>query len=79
MPVVPLTAPQPPAHTAGTARPGPRTNENSGIPFDPIKENGPIFLDMPGKTPWPAPKLALVITGQQRAIWSRAAARDWSG
>ena len=65
VPAVPLTGPQPPAHTAGTARPGPRTNKNSGIPFDPIKENGPIFLDMPGKTPWPTPKLALVITGKQ--------------
>ncbi len=58
-------APQPPAHTAGTARPGPRTNKNSGIPFDPIKENGPIFVDLPDKTPWPRPKLALVITGNQ--------------
>ena len=40
-------------------RPGPRTNKNSGVPFDPIKENGPIFVD------WPKPKLALVITGNQ--------------
>jgi hypothetical protein len=64
-PAVPSTAPQPPEHTAGTVPPGPRTNKNSGVPFDPIRENGPIFLDMPGKTPWPPPKLALVITGQQ--------------
>ena len=42
-----------------SARPGPRTNKNSGVPFDPIKENGPIFVD------WPKPKLALVITGNQ--------------
>ena len=42
-----------------SAKPGPRTNKNSGVPFDPIKENGRIFVD------WPKPKLALVITGQQ--------------
>ncbi len=41
------------------AKPGPRTNKNSGVPFDPIKVNGPIFVD------WPKPKLALVITGNQ--------------
>ena len=29
------------------------------MPFDPIKENGPIFVG------WPKPKLALVITGNQ--------------
>jgi hypothetical protein len=46
-------------HAPDGARPGPRTNKNSGIPFDPIKENGPIFVD------WPKPKLALVITGMQ--------------
>jgi hypothetical protein len=46
-------------HSLDKARPGPRTNKNSGIPFDPIKENGPIFVG------WPKPKLALVITGQQ--------------
>jgi hypothetical protein len=28
-------------------------------PFDPIRDNGPIFVD------WPAPKLAIVITGRQ--------------
>ena len=50
---------QPKEHTSDNARPGPRTNKNSGIPFDPIKENGPIFVD------WPKPKLALVITGMQ--------------
>ena len=30
-----------------------------GAPFDPIKENGPIFQS------WPDPKLAIVITGRQ--------------
>jgi hypothetical protein len=44
---------------SGNARPGPRTNKNSGIPFDPIKENGDIFVG------WPKPKLALVIAGMQ--------------
>jgi hypothetical protein len=28
-------------------------------PFDPIRDNGPIFVD------WPAPKLAIVVTGRQ--------------
>ena len=51
--------PQPPEHTLENARPGPRTNKNSGVPFDPIKVNGPIFVG------WPKPKLALVVTGQQ--------------
>jgi hypothetical protein len=50
---------EPKEHAAGSAKPGPRTNKNSGVPFDPIKENGKIFVD------WPKPKLALVITGQQ--------------
>jgi len=50
---------QPKEPSAESVRPGPRTNKNSGIPFDPIKENGPIFVG------WPKPKLALVITGQQ--------------
>ena len=36
-------------HAHGDARP----------PFDPIKENGPIFVD------WPKPKLAILITGRQ--------------
>ncbi len=56
---------QPKEHTLDKARPGPRTNKNSGIPFDPITVNGPIFVDLPAKTPWPKPKLALVITGMQ--------------
>jgi hypothetical protein len=33
--------------------------KHSGIPFDPIKENGPILVD------WPKPKLAVVITGNE--------------
>jgi len=46
-------------HGAESAKAGPRTNKNSGVPFDPIKANGPIFVD------WPKPKLALVFTGNQ--------------
>ena len=33
--------------------------KHSGTPFDPIKENGPIFVD------WPKPKAALLFTGRQ--------------
>ena len=51
--------PEPKEHGAEPVGKGPRTNKNSGVPFDPIKENGPIFVD------WPKPKLALVITGNQ--------------
>ena len=50
---------EPKEHSAESAKAGPRTNKNSGVPFDPIKENGPIFVG------WPKPKLALVITGNQ--------------
>jgi hypothetical protein len=32
-------------------------NKLTDVPFDPVKENGPIFVG------WPKPKLALVITG----------------
>jgi hypothetical protein len=39
---------------------GPRTNKNSGVPYDYSKENGVYFKD------WPKPRLALVITGQQQ-------------
>ncbi|MEI8372502.1 MAG: multiheme c-type cytochrome [Planctomycetota bacterium] len=61
MPVAPMTEKKtvPKVPDLGPAKRGPRTNKNSGVPFDPIKENGPIFVD------WPKPKLALVITGQQ--------------
>jgi hypothetical protein len=37
----------------------PKTQKNSGIPFEPIKVNGPIFEG------WTKPKLALVITGME--------------
>jgi hypothetical protein len=66
-PVAPVTPaapaiekkPEPPEHGPAPVGTGPHTNKNSGIPFDPVKENGPIFVD------WPKPKLALVITGNQ--------------
>ncbi|MGA2258700.1 MAG: multiheme c-type cytochrome, partial [Thermoguttaceae bacterium] len=60
-PVAPVAEkkPEPKERSAEPAKTGPRTNKNSGVPFDPIKENGPIFVD------WPKPKLALVITGNQ--------------
>lgn len=45
-------------HPVKSAKPGPRTKKNSGVPFDPIKENGRFFEG------WPKPKLALVITGR---------------
>jgi len=41
-------------HTNPRHRPG-----GKGAPFDPIKENGPIFVG------WEPPKLAIVITGRQ--------------
>ena len=37
----------------------PNIAKNSGVPFDPIKENGPIFEG------WPKPKLAMIITGME--------------
>ncbi len=37
----------------------PKTSKHSDVKFDPIKENGPIFVN------WPKPDLALVITGRQ--------------
>lgn len=37
----------------------PKTAKHSGVPFDFIKENGPLFAD------WPQPKVALVMTGRQ--------------
>jgi len=37
----------------------PKHRRGKDAPFDPIKENGPIFVD------WPTPRLALVITGRQ--------------
>ena len=37
----------------------PPTQKHSDVPFDPVKENGAIFVD------WSKPKLALVFTGRQ--------------
>ncbi|MFH1268901.1 MAG: multiheme c-type cytochrome [Planctomycetota bacterium] len=45
------------ASSGNTSESGKEKSEEA--PFDPIKENGPIF------TGWPDPKLALVITGRQ--------------
>ncbi len=59
------TPPPPPnpLREGGKTKPDPEEawgkGKHSGIPFDPIKENGPIFVD------WPKPKLAIMITGQQ--------------
>jgi hypothetical protein len=52
-------APNPLRDGNGSAGRKPRTGKYSGLPFDPIKENGPIFVD------WPKPILALVITGME--------------
>ena len=71
--LTPVTPPgEPKEHTLLNARPGPRTNKNSGIPFDPIKENGPIFVD------WPKPKLALVITGMQAGYLEPCGCGAWN-
>lgn len=43
----------------GKPAPPKRKGKHSGEPFDPIKENGPIFEG------WPKPQLALVITGRE--------------
>lgn len=37
----------------------PRKGKHSGVPFDPIKENGPIFAN------WPKPRWVLVVGGRQ--------------
>lgn len=52
---------KPPDAKLPTAKSPPKltTGKNSAVPFDPIKENGPIFVG------WPKPKLALVITGME--------------
>ena len=52
-PLEPVTTPK------QTDKPKQRTGKHSGVVFDPIKENGPIFVD------WPKPKLAIVITGME--------------
>ncbi len=57
----------PAAEVTQNAARRPRTGKNSGIPFDPIKENGPIFKELPElKKDWPKPKAVLVITGVER-------------
>ena len=61
-PATPAVPPQtggPPAHSPEPSGNVPQTGKHSGVAFDPVKENGPIFVD------WPKPKLALVITGRQ--------------
>lgn len=57
----PLQPSESPTQTADdTAKPPPsRKSKRSGEPFDPIKENGPIFVG------WPKPQAALVISGRQ--------------
>lgn len=60
--VVPVDVPKEeakPASTADGANPKLRTGKHSGKKFDPIKENGPIFVD------WHKPKAAIVITGME--------------
>lgn len=54
----PLRPPDGPQPAAPNANPRVRPGKH-GEPFDPIKENGPIFVG------WPKPRLALVITGRQ--------------
>lgn len=48
-----------PQAASGTTPKSPGKGKRSGEPFDPIKENGPIFVG------WPSPKFALVITGRE--------------
>jgi len=57
----PLQPGEPPSQLADEpAKPPPsRKGKRSGEPFDPIKENGPIFVG------WPKPQAALVISGRQ--------------
>lgn len=56
-PISPVAPASPATQSAGTATL--RTGKHSGVPFDPVKENGPIFVD------WPKPKVALVLTGME--------------
>ena len=44
---------------AATITGRPNIAKNSGVPFDAVKENGPIFDG------WPKPKLAMIITGME--------------
>ncbi|MEN6449563.1 MAG: multiheme c-type cytochrome, partial [Thermoguttaceae bacterium] len=43
-----------------TPAPKVKAGKHTGVPFDPIKENGPIFVGWPKK-----PKVAFVITGEE--------------
>jgi len=52
----PATTPSP---SAGEPSKPLRKGKHSGVAFDPVKENGPIFQD------WPTPQLALVVGGRQ--------------
>jgi len=47
----------PPAHAAAPDKT--RSTRRVRKPFDPVRDNGPIFVD------WPTPRLAIVITGRQ--------------
>lgn len=61
-PAVPAPVSKPDAASdpaSGKPVPPARKGKHSGIPFDPIKENGPIFVD------WPKPRLVLVLSGRQ--------------
>ncbi len=52
------TLPPPQPETSSSPAPKPLRTKITDVPFDPIKENGAIFVG------WPKPKLALVITGR---------------
>ena len=55
----PKTPSQKPPKTIQKPGPKPTPSKKSASTFDPVKENGPIFVD------WPKPKLAVVITGRE--------------
>jgi len=48
---------KPPRDTPPSGKPG--KGKHNGEPFDPVKENGPIFEG------WPKPRLAVALTGRQ--------------
>jgi hypothetical protein len=50
---------EPPLSTHGGGSEKPRPGRRVRKTFDPIRDNGPVFVD------WPTPKLAVVITGRQ--------------
>jgi hypothetical protein len=61
-PVAPPAAGQPVVQAAAPAAKAPLVTakgKHSGIPFDPIKENGPIFKG------WPKPRLAIAFSGME--------------